>query len=134
MGGSGPRTVFKISKFDPDDFVPETCGRNAIFLMRDGRGRFDRARCRSLLAIIAITVLRARTGAACRRLGHLALFDELFVLRAALDHLERALFLDYLGRAAREVALAADGAHEARALHASAEFTNGRKRAFAAAF
>ena len=68
------------------------------------------------------------------RLDDLALFDELFVVGAAFDELERALFLDDLRRGARVVAASADGADEAGALHAAGEFANGRKRRFIAAF
>ena len=69
-----------------------------------------------------------------RGFDYLALFDELFVISAALDELECPLFLDDLRGAADVVALTADGPHQARALYAAGEFANGRKRAFVAAF
>ena len=67
-------------------------------------------------------------------LDNLTLFDELFVFGATLYHLECALFLDDFRGTAREIALSADSPDQARALHAAAEFANGRKRAFVAAF
>lgn len=75
------------------------------------------------------TSLTARLG-----FGDLTFFDELFEFGAALQEFESALFLDRLGGVADVVAATAYGAYQSGALDLAAEFTNGRKRAFAARF
>lgn len=71
--------------------------------------------------------------AALRRLGDLALLYQLAVLGAALEHLERGLFLDGFGHIARVVALGAGALDEAGALHAAGEFADKGKGIFRAA-
>ncbi len=94
------------------------------------------SRCRRLFTLTCSAIERwaAASRTALGNFGNFAFFDELFKFRSALDKLERALFLDDFRRAARKVALTADSTNQARALYAPAEFTNGRKRAFVAAF
>src|SRR3989338_3665740 len=70
----------------------------------------------------------AGRAAAGGRFGDLAFFDELFEFRAALDEFERALFLHDLGGVAGEVAALAHRPDETCALHAPAEFPDGRER------
>ena len=76
----------------------------------------------------------ATSAATYRGLGDFAFLNELLEVRTALDELEGALFLYDLGRATHKIALTADGSHQARSLYAPAEFANGGKRAFIAAF
>src|SRR3989338_9209613 len=121
--GEAPRTVLRIST--TGFFSPFT-----VFcsLSRDGRAFPEAGRWRRF-------ALDRETGPAASRRGlrDLALFDEPLVFRPALQELQRALFLHDLRGAAGEVAAAAPRLPEARALHAPAEFPDGRKRALASA-
>jgi hypothetical protein len=95
------------------------------------RSRFSEAGGGILASVRAIH--RTAGSRIFRRLDDFSFFDELSVLCAAFDELERALLFHRLRGVAFEIALSAYRLDQAGALYAPRKFANGRKRALRAA-